>query len=115
MFKFNVDFPEAHILNEIAVENFDKCANEEMNDIIAKLACSLIDMARDAKFKYKEYFYKPDFEYISFNDFEIKEIVDFLTSKRYSVKVNTCENCDYLGLDEIEFEITWGDANNASD
>ena len=115
MFNFNVDFPEAHDLNEIAVENFYKCANEEMDGIITKLACTLIDMAKDAKFKYREYFYKPDLEYISFNEFEIKEIVDFLTSKGYSVKVNTDENSDYLDFDEIEFEITWGDANNASD
>lgn len=115
MFKFNVDFPEAHVLNEIAVENFYKCANEEMDGIIAKLASTLTDMAKDAKFKYREYFYKPDLEYISFNESEIKEVVDFLTSKEYSVKVNTCENSDYLGSDEIEFEITWGDMNNVSD
>lgn len=115
MFNFNIDFPEAQVLNEIAVENFYKCANEEMNGIITKLASTLIDMAKDAKFKYREYFYKPDLEYISFNEFEIKEIVDFLTSKGYYVRVNTCENSAYLGSDEIEFEITWGDANNASD
>lgn len=115
MFEFNIDFPEAHTLNEIAVENFYKCANEEMDGIVAKLASTLIDMAKDAKFKYREYFYKPDLGYVSFNEFEIKELVDFLTSKGYSVKVNTCENSDHLGFDEIEFEITWGDADNASD
>lgn len=115
MFKFNIDFPEAHVLNEIAVENFYKCANEEMDGIIAKLASTLIDMAKDAKFKYTEYFYKPDLGYVSFNEFEIRELVDFLTSKGYYVKVNTGENSDHLDFDEIEFEITWGDANNASD
>ena len=53
MFEFNIDFPEAHTLNEIAVENFYKCANEEMDGIVAKLASTLIDMAKDAKFKYR--------------------------------------------------------------
>lgn len=115
MFKFNDDFPEAKDINEIATKNFYEYANKEMNGIITKLACTLIDMAKDAKFKYREYFYKPDLEYISFNESEIKEVVDFLTSKGYSVKVNTCENSDYLGSDEIEFEITWGDMNNVSD
>lgn len=101
------ELPTAEESREIAKKAFDKGLREELKDFGRTVRNCIINDFQNGKNESIIYVYKYDYQYIDFDDPEIRELIEYnIEYFNYFCKINDSTNTSGLGNPELEIIVS---------
>jgi hypothetical protein len=101
------ELPTAEESREIAKKAFDNGLREELKDFGNTVRDCIINDFHNGKSESSIYVYKYDYQYIDFDNTEIRDLIKYnIEYFNYFCKINDSNDTSYLGNPEIEIIVS---------